>query len=319
MLTMRRLAVFALLAGCADRIDFGEFPQAEIDARCGYFERCGVIADYAECRAYYDMLAIDDPSPQAAYDAGNLTYDEAAARQCIDNYTLAPCDATQLPASAFDVCREAIQGTLDAGAACGFSTECRSDNCVKPSCPEACCTGQCGPPIARPAVNQPCTGLCVEGAYCGIDSICHTLLADGAACADEVCDFGLYCRGNTSTTAGTCAPLPHLGEACEDACAEVGATCYAGTCVALGLLGDPCEAQTQCSRFYECRNSQCSLLPTLGNACTTTCYEAAYCDGTSCVEQKANGATCLYNDECQTHFCDRDAATGTCADVALCI
>jgi hypothetical protein len=314
---MRCLAAFALLAGCSG-LDFGQFPAALEDARCAYFVRCGLVASATECRAYFDRVAVDPVSAEAALDAGKLVFHADTAQACLDAHAALSCDITQQTGHELDACNDVLTGTLAIGESCAFDNECESNNCEVPSCTMACCTGTCGAPTALPEVGQPCTALCAGDAYCGVDGICHAPLPSGAACNEEPCEFGLYCAGRTATTSGTCKPLPHIGQPCESVCAEIGAICYGGTCTAVGILGDACTADAQCSMFYNCKDMTCALLPTLGMPCTTTCYEAAYCEAGTCVAQKANGADCIRNDECKSHYCSRTAAAGTCADVPVC-
>ncbi|HEY5947835.1 MAG TPA: hypothetical protein VIV40_20185 [Kofleriaceae bacterium] len=311
---MRRLAVFALLAGCTGGIDFNHFAGALSDARCAYYVRCGTAANAAECRAYFDGMAIDNSSTQSAIDSGKIIYHEDIAQDCLDAYAALSCDSTQQTSQDLDVCNGVLTGTLATGGICAFDKECESQNCVVPTCPMACCTGACDDQAPLPTIGQPCTAFCAGDAFCGVDSICHPYLTEGSPCTIEPCATGLYCAGRTMTMAGTCKALPHIGQPCEGACAEIGATCYLGTCTAVGILDDPCTVDAQCSQFYDCTNNQCALLPTLGMACTTTCYEAAYCDGTSCVAQKAVGTACVRNDECTTHYC----SSSKCAEVPLC-
>ena len=321
MLDMRRLAVFALIAvtGCSSGLDYAGFADALVDARCTYYTRCGLAAAGPECRAFFDRMAIESPSTQAALDAGTLAYHADTAQACLDAYAGLACDLTQQSPDDLATCYEVLTGTVALGDACAFDRECTSGRCDVPTCTDACCAGTCIEPAPRPAVGEPCTALCAGDAFCGVDSLCHAPLPEGAACDAEPCAYGLYCAGRTQTMAGACSPLPHLGEPCESACAEVGATCVAGSCVAVGLLDDPCTSSAECSMFYECVEAACALPPTLGMSCTTSCYEAAYCDGTSCVPQKPAGASCLRNDECDSHYCDRTANTGTCAELPLCI
>lgn len=316
---MHRLAVFALLAGCSGDIDFAHFPDALTDARCSYFIRCGLVSYASECVAYYKRIAVDNPSTQAAIDMGKTTYHPDVAQACFDAYAALSCDQSQLEGDELDVCNGVLTGNLAIGNTCAFDKECESENCVVPSCQDACCTGTCAAPETLPAVGQPCTALCAGDAYCGLDSICHAPLPQNAACNQEPCAYGLYCAGRTQMMSGTCKPLPKLGMPCETVCAELGAVCYAGSCVEVGLLGDACTSNAQCSSFYECRAMQCSLLPTLGMPCETSCYEAAYCDGNTCVAQKNNGVACVRNDECGSHYCMRSGSTGSCAEPPLCI
>jgi hypothetical protein len=319
MLTMRRLAAFALLGhlvGCSGGIDYAHFDDALIDARCSYYIRCGLAANAAECTAYYANEGIGTASVQAALDTGKVVYHEDVAQDCLDGFAALSCDQTQQTEFDLDACFEVLTGTLAIGESCGFSLECESKNCAKPTCPDACCKGTCAAFEPLPSAGQPCTAFCDQDAYCGIDDICHLYVAAGGACTGtEPCGPNLYCAGMTATTAGTCTALPHLGQPCEASCAELGATCYGGTCVAVGLLDDPCTASAQCSMFYECRGMTCSLLPTLGMACTTSCFENAYCADNLCVAQKSTGAACARNDECKSHYC----LTGTCTVPPACI
>lgn len=320
---MRRLAVFALIAGgCGAGLDFAELADALLEARCGYLHRCGVVASPSDCRAYYDRVEIDNPNPRAAYDAGKLVFHPKSAQACLDLYATLPCDITQQDPDAFDVCNRVITGAVGIGGECAFDAECASGQCDVPPCTSACCKGTCVAPARLPRVGERCTVLCEGDAYCGLDEICHALLPPNASCTAEVCSYGHYCKGLTPQTAGTCTPYPHLGEPCETACAEVNATCYDGICIEYALLGDPCTSNAQCSTFYACTNMQCGPLPTLGMPCTTACSDASWCDGGTCVAQKAKGEPCVRNDECLTHFCSRLGAGGTggtCADVPLCI
>lgn len=319
MLNMRWLAVFALAtAGCTSGDNYGAFATALTDARCAYYTRCGLVSGGAECRAFYDRMAIDNPSVQAAIDAGALVYHDDAAQACLAAYAGLACDLTEQAPDALAACNEVLTGTLALGDACAFDRECESTACDVPSCTSACCTGTCVAATPLPAAGEPCSALCAGDAFCGLDSICHAPLPENASCTTEPCAYGLYCAGRTMTTAGTCKPLPHLGEPCENACADVGAICSGGRCTAVGLRDDACTSNADCSMYYECIDSACALPPTLGMPCTTSCYEAAYCDGTTCVAQKPAGEPCLRNDECASHYCDGDGG-GTCAELPLCI
>jgi len=311
---MRRLAIIALLSGCSTGIDYDHFASALIDARCAYFVRCGVAASAAECRAFYERVAVENPSTNAAIDDGKVEYHEGVVQDCFDAYAALSCDQTLQAGDELDVCNGVLTGTVTAGGTCAFNVECESKNCVVPTCGMACCTGTCAEPQVLPGRGEACTALCADGLFCDVDSTCKEPLAEGAACSAQPCAYGLYCAGLTPTMAGRCTKLPHIGQPCTTACAEVGATCYGGSCVAFGLEDDACTADAQCSMFYECNSMQCTLLPTLAMPCRTTCYEAAYCDGTTCVAQKENGLTCLRNDECESHLCQM----GVCADAPLC-
>lgn len=310
-----RCLLLVVFVGCGG-LSSEDYVEASEDAICDYFVRCGLFATEVDCHAYLDRNSIDDPNVEAALDAGKVVYDEGAAQDCVNSLSSLSCDRTALFGDELEICSGVYTGTLAEGAACGFSGECISDNCVKGTCTMACCLGTCGPARTLPGLGQPCTALCENDAYCGADSICHTPLLYGAPCDTfDSCASGLYC----STTLGTCEFLPHVGEACDafGGCAELGVNCVSGTCTAAGLPGDPCTNNSQCSTFYTCNGSQCALHPTLGMPCTSQCSDASWCNETTgrCEAQKANGMACTFNDECATHFCSLQI----CSDVPLCI
>jgi hypothetical protein len=311
-----RLSWLLVLAACGGGVAFDDFDRERIEAQCEYLVRCEAMASMSDCRAFFARTAIDNPNPGAALEAGKLRYDEHAARACLDAIANLSCDSTEQTAAELAPCSDVLTGTGKAGSACAFDGECESDSCVVQSCPMACCTGSCGPPRSSPGVGQPCVALCADGAYCGADSVCHALQPAGAACNDlEPCAQGLYCAGAATTGSGSCTPLPKRGQPCETACAHIADVCIAGTCVAAGLPGAACMASAECSSYYTCTDGQCASYPTRGMTCTGRCSDESWCSGETCIEQKANGEPCTYNDECRTHYC----SSGNCGDVPLCI
>jgi len=312
---MRRLAVLVLIAGCGDgALGIADFPDAFLDARCSYEARCGLFQSADACRTFEQARTVDSPNPEAAQKAGKLHFDAAAAQACLDVYKQASCDATLQAADTFAVCSKITIGTVAQGGACGFNGECESNNCQHASCPDACCTGTCQPAVAQPDVGQPCTLICIDGAFCGVDSICHANLPEGAACtASDVCGYGLYCAGDTASTSGACRPLPHTGEACEEGCALLADVCVAG-CTPVGFAGASCTSYS-CAPGFTCVGAQCVALPALGEPCQGECAGEAWCNANTCVARLANGSPCMRFDQCASHFC----AAGACTDVQLCI
>jgi hypothetical protein len=306
--------LLVLLAGCGG-IAYEDYPDAVRDATCSYLVRCHAASNLDDCRAYYGRTAIESPSLDAALDAGKVSYNEDAAQRCIDAYGALSCDETLLADDALAACAEVLTGRLRSGDVCAFDAECETDHCASPGCSDACCPGTCADPIAYPGIGDPCTSLCEDDAYCGADSTCHALLPAGASC-DMVsrCERTLYCAGLTGAGNGVCTPVPHAGEACEGACAELGTIC-SGTCVAAGLAGDPCELEYDCAQLYTCTAGVCGDYPGVGMACTGQCSGAAFCADGLCVEQRADGADCLYGEECQTHYCNDD---DVCGDPPVC-
>ena len=321
MLTMRRVAVLGVLgvlASCGG-LDVDEYAGQLAAARCGYQVRCGLFATLDDCLAEAARTAIDNPNPKAAVDAGKIAFSEDAAQACLDAYAALSCDTT-MQTSALDVCADVFTGTVPIGETCAFDGECESDSCVVPSCTGVCCQGTCAPARTPPAIGEPCTFLCADGAYCTIEGTCAALLPAGAACSDPLaCAVGLYCAGYSAMTSGSCRAIPHLGEPCESFCAEAGAICDSGTCVEAGVRGDACTSSAQCSVYYECIDGACATFPALGMPCTSRCADGAWCNSGTCEAQKPLSADCLRNDECQTHFCLRNGAVGACSDVPLCI
>jgi hypothetical protein len=311
-----RIAVLVLVVGCG--LDLDEYQAAQLDAHCGYLVRCGAISTVADCRSHFRRNAPDSPNIAAGVDAGKLRYDEDAAQDCIDAYGALSCDTTKQSGGALDACDRVLTGTVADGGSCAFDLECSSTYCSVPVCEAACCTGTCKQPMPLPGVGEPCTSLCAEDAYCAVDSTCHALLPEGAACDGfSLCAASLYCVLPQAGGSGVCTPLPHIGEACAGPCAEINAACLYELCYAVGLAGDPCKSQYDCAQYYTCGPDQkCARLPTLGMPCFESCSDTSYCDGTTCVDPKANNETCASNDQCTSRYCDK---TGRCADVPLCI
>ncbi len=72
-----------------------------------------------------------------------------------------------------------------------------------------------------------------------------------------------------------------------------------------------------CSQSYECTSGNCEgansspptdgackPVPTVGQTCEFTCASGAYCAGTTCAAQKANGAACNNGDQCTSGRCE---------------
>ena len=118
MLTMHRLAVFALLVGCSSGIDYDHFDEAYIDAECSRYIRCGLVKNAAECTADFERTRISYASVQAALDTGKLVYDEDAAQDCLDAFAALPCDTAAYPSDGLDACAGVLTGTVAIGGRC---------------------------------------------------------------------------------------------------------------------------------------------------------------------------------------------------------
>ena len=291
---MRRSLVLVFLVACGG-VDIGDYRGAALDAECDYLVKCGLFPDSASCKAQFGPLLLDNPSVEAAVDAGKLDYDGDAADDCFDALSSASCSRDAVSSTA---CDHIFTGKIPDGGACAFEEECVSGNCVLSDCTMACCPGTCAPTRPVPGIGQPCTFECVDDAYCGSDSTCQATLPKGAACDDtQACSRGLYCAGRTTTTAGTCSTLPKTGEPCTTTCDDIGDRCNAGTCTPLGLPGASCMTDNDCSFFY---------------ACDATMHCAAEPDPM----RQPNGSMCTSSVDCQSHYCGND---NLCSDVPLCI
>jgi hypothetical protein len=310
---MRGLLILLLVASC--EVTFEDFNVKRLDAICGYLVRCNVASSLEDCRDHHDYLKVVG-ALKGAVEEELVLYDPDAAQACLDAYANLSCDETMQPADALDACDGVYTGAIPNGGGCAFSGECESRVCTKPGCSEACCQGTCVAARVLPGVGEECTSVCTDDAYCGADSLCHALLPEGAACDQlSVCDRNLHCAGITSGGSGTCTALPHEGEPCDSACAEVSSQCVQGMCVRFALLGESCDAALRCSSFYACgSDGVCTHQPSLGERCTELCSGDAFCSGGTCVSRRAPGQECVFASDCKTFVCDG----GTCVDNSEC-
>lgn len=325
----RKLVLAVMLAACGSdpTISLADYPSANLAASCQYLVKCGLFTDEASCVAFTPLPA--DSNAADAVAANKMSYSGTSAKQCIDSIAAASCDSTQQSAREIpNACTHIFTGKLATGDTCAFDLECQSGACDIPSCGMACCTGTCAPAVAKAQVGASCaTADCVEGAFCDATQTCRALLAQGSSCSDPSdCAYGLGCVGLSPGTAGTCGPMPAIGQPCPDGfCRDIGAVCNpSGTCVAAGLTGAPCTADFDCSSYYHCdtQTMMCAPYPTLGMPCTALCSDGTWCQiptgqsmGT-CTAGKPNGQPCSAPTQCESRYCD--PSTSQCSDVPTC-
>ncbi len=294
----------------------------EIRARCDQLTRCGLFADHAVCFGFFRNLP--DPNFDASIAAGKIKYDGARAKHCYDALSTLTCDATVqesrvLPAA----CGDVFTGAGANGEACVYDVGCRSGRCNKPSCETSeCCPGVCEPNTkSGPGATCGAARDCEDGAFCGTDKLCHSLLPAGSDCERDLeCGYGLACVGGGIT--GTCREVGHAGDGCPFLrCADIGLRCVAGTCVSLGLPGDACTASTDCSPYAECDEARglCIDVPTIGMPCNISCAGDAWCQsGTNiCVAPLADGELCGAVNQCASLNCPEDIIL-RCAPAPVC-
>jgi hypothetical protein len=141
---MRRVALLALLAGCAYNSAF-KGADAVAEALCQRAFVCQASWPEGAELAFIDVYTTNvpqcvadlgpaDPDAwEAAEEQGRLTYDRDLARACVDAIALRSCEqhfTEPLP----EPCDRAIQGTLVEGAACALDAVCQSGWCRDGAC-----------------------------------------------------------------------------------------------------------------------------------------------------------------------------------------
>jgi hypothetical protein len=338
--------VFAACGG-GGSLSLEEFPQELRDAYCRNLVRCGVVEDLGTCqKESLGRFEIDlhlSATQFAVFDANKAKFDGGKAKDCVDKVANASCDLTDevqrglsllsslvLP----ETCGLAATGTLHAGEACTVGSECISQACQIQACNMACCPGTClgdaAPAIAK--AGESCQrARCATGTFCNpTNTTCTALKAAGASCtSQEECDYGSACIGDGPT--GLCTKLPHTGETCTDFCTDFGSICDPTTkkCVKVVLAGDACLGQgfnSNCSVLYSCDAGRCNAGLAIGAQCAADDHCAdfrAFCDvpegalNGTCVLPKANGQSCIFDEDCDSSFCDFDM--GLCVDEPVCI
>jgi hypothetical protein len=166
---------------------------------------------------------------------------------------------------------------------------------------------------ATPAEVEACS-TAVSGTSCD-DALGHNLpsacqpvpgkLANGAACGDSSQCQSAFCHLSANGTCGACAAAPANGASCNtDSDCPAGHMCSnAGTCAPPGAAGAACDpTQRPCKVTLTCKNGTCAASDQAGAACTKVTTAA----GTS---DNCDALAGLY--------CNGQAASGTCAKIAL--
>ena len=268
---------------------------------------------------------------------GRLTFDSAAAVQCVTDYAaaVAGCaDPFDTPFSS--ACARMFQdsaplaGTcaaLNTGASCGeLSGVCIEDRTCAP----------------LPLAGQPCLlGRCASGLFCNAGS-CGPEVAAPERVENEVCAVNQECRVGLACLDGRCTPAIALGGPCteslgcgrnatcilpaERVCAplaELDEPCFSGECVS-GLAceivndfpvcrpevpaGQPCTLFQTCAVGTVCNAGTCTSLPRRDEVCLFgQCATGLRCDAVSqqCKDLAVGGESCNTNSECADGFgCD---------------
>jgi hypothetical protein len=150
-------------------------------ACCDAAERSSVSGgDEANCRsAYGTSLSAGYANITVGVDAGRTRYDGARARGCLNAIAALVCAqwGVDEELDRFPDCLHTFEGTVAPGGTCSRHQECAGGYCDMAS-------GMC---VARPALGEPCSGLCELELACLYDTTgagaCGVPLADGSPCS----------------------------------------------------------------------------------------------------------------------------------------
>jgi hypothetical protein len=167
----------------------GTCVAAVVDTLLSEGQACGV--PNTTCR--YGLYCDEGTESCRAYVAENSACGEGTA-DCIPGTICHPTDGR---------CTR-VQLATTAGAACGETTLTMCDPLSNLHCDRT--TGQCAtlPGNGQPCVDMGFFGMCGAGAYCGPDDLCHTKLADGAACENDNWCQSDECRGTCLPATESC-------------------------------------------------------------------------------------------------------------------
>jgi uncharacterized repeat protein (TIGR01451 family) len=178
------------------------------------------------------------------------------------------------------------QPRKDDGTACSTTDECRSGSCVDGLCCDTACTGQC----------EACN---LEGAPGTCSPVSGVPAGGRPLCADD----GSGCGGACDGTHGLACAYPTT--ACRDASCEDGVATLAASCDGAGSC--PPELTEGCAP-YVCGATACNGTC----AADQDCVAGQYCSGGICADQRADGATCDLDTQCQDGHC----VDGLCCDTS---
>lgn len=303
------------------------------DFFCSNPKRCGLADPSASCEAINKNLRFEAQSlcwlqEREAVDAGRLTYDATAARECLAGLQARACFST----ATVPACERVFTGRQALGAECFSGPECVTGAWCDLT---STCPGRCTA-LARPGDVVPDVLGCARD-NAAVDQgdggwRCQAPLPSGAICrAANESVFGTACQSPTDTCTfpfdggpGRCEPARSLlqprGAACDltQRC-QRGLGCRAvagqatGRCDDLIPLGQSCERDFNgCVIGAMCgRDLRCVAEPRLGEACTATCARGSKCVNAVCVAEGSSGAACpcefglqCIEGRCQPPRCD---------------
>lgn len=302
MASLGRFGIGFILAFCAcdetssepepKTLEFDSFAAAYRDAQCARAVACGLVPDVDRC----EIAVLQDPLMAefvAAVSFGDLTYDPAAGRSCVDALATASCDSFALiPRSVREVCDTAFGGRRGQDEACVATAQCTQvDSVCVGACGGGCCPGVCKGAEAQGEEGDECNDavVCGSGLRCvpdetGMVSICQTLAGPNEACTANGCIEGYACDGATAKCFKQAVSGAKCSPALPFACANRAEFCSpeSETCIALPGDGEACaEPAFLCAPYATCHpDLVCHTLPVGGEECFTGfCMANLQCDG----------------------------------------
>jgi hypothetical protein len=249
---------------------------------CGFGSRC-VLTD-ERCPGHCASFGAREGEPCGAMETCFLGLRCGPAGTCLPATRLGdPCTST------FDCIYAGLGAWCDApspgmpgvcragrgiGEPCGFMGSASFPQCASPL---TCVGGRCGSGGTAGEVCSP-TAPCATTAWCNA-GICAQARAPGESCsADDECPVSFAC-------AGTCVPLPLVGEPCLDG--RCWGECVSGVCTARasGAACDPSAPfAPQCDGRCDPASMTCAALRAEGESCTVPieCAEGLTCLGSMC-------------------------------------
>lgn len=294
-------------------IPLEQFTQEFQGATCEHLVACNFMPDAATC------LAIVPPEPGivqsvASVNAGELSYDPAAARSCVEALRSAACTGDFLISSTVRKTCDSVFGNRKAeGESCYHAAECQGLHALcEGACDDSCCLGTCRLEAGFAEIGEACDMVpCVEDAWCrgGNPTICEAKVGPGDSCAASptACPTGYACDPATET----CFKQADPDGACNpdlqaDGCGHIGQYCDAKEkkCLAHPEIGEPCAtnafAANQCAAGYafcDGMSLTCVALPREGEPCPNSVCMGNYlgsgipdglaCEGGVCVKVAA--------------------------------
>lgn len=163
---------------------------------------------------------------------------------------------------------------------------------------------------ARPAIGDPCTTTCIEGAFC-FEGTCQSGPI-GQPCDeyDAPCPAGLFCDDRSEV----CLPPGGQGAPCEESshCTEEFFCESYRDCQPRRGVGESCNDTQECRHELHCSNDTytCQADLSEGELCDARyapCAEGLWCPNggidPSCTELTAAGEPCSSNEECESGAC----------------